>query len=338
MVHAEPDMAVAVASWIDAAQRHEQLADELFRRAGASDVPDNALRDRLRQSVETARHITEQIHLAARGEQAAAILVDQEDLKVIAAQRASPDARTADRVAQALQQANDDLAAELASAGISASAADVAGQLRSAVDAERSMLHERAPVDFPAVAWEWSREMKNRAVGPSGLERRLAAASQAEAVRQDADLARARDLDLAARAAGALTTLVLQATPKNIPIGPLNEFPHAIEALQREHLLNRQPPASHPPDESRAIHNAALRAREQLARWAGEASSQKTVASASRPGDLESLALRVNAETSRREYKRTADDDRAVAQKLAEIAQARRSCAGRRLSRGHAMG
>ena len=40
-----------------------------------------------------------------------------------------------------------------------------------------------------------------------GIEARLATAAQAEAVRKDADLIRARDLELAGRAAGAIAAL-----------------------------------------------------------------------------------------------------------------------------------
>jgi hypothetical protein len=91
--------------------------------------------------------------------------------------------------------------------------------------------------------------------------------------------------------------------------------------LQREHLMARQPANSHSSDEFRLARTVAGRAREELARWAGEAKEAKNASAAARSTELESLALRAGAEAERRDYKRVAEEDKALVQQLTDAAR-----------------
>ena len=84
--------------------------------------------------------------------------------------------------------------------GLDAGAGDFDAKLKALSDAARSLTASRQPVDFASAAHAWAEQVKREPARPEALDERLAAAAQQEAVRPDADLARARDLQLASRA------------------------------------------------------------------------------------------------------------------------------------------
>ena len=286
---------------------------------------DKGARQRLRNSNAQARELLAQIRTAAHGERALAVLLDQINLDATRGAAPPGDALAASPITQVLDLAAKDIAANELEIGLDPAAPDMEAQLRARVEAERAMLEGKKPIDFTALVRQWSAELQRDPHQRTGVPQRLATAAQAEAVRGDreADMVRARDLDLCGRAVGAIESALNQA-PRGKPApqaAGLGATAAAMTSLQREQALARQLPyRPAPAEEVRAIHAAAYRAREELARWAGETAPAKNPAATLRPGELESMALRVNSDSTRHEYKRVAEEDRQLAQKLADAA------------------
>jgi hypothetical protein len=317
-----PELSTTLAWWIDVAQQQSQSADDLFRRGGSPDGMGEGARGKIRHAIDQSRELQTQMRVIAEGERAALVLADREDLKAVQNAKPPADARAAERFKTVLQRCHDDIAAGAAEIGINAGSKEAESQLHARIDAEQTAAHSKQPVDFASIARDWAQSLQRDAHQPTGIEARLATAAQAEAVRKDADLTRARDLDLAGRAAGAIAALAAQ-TPagKSPQIPAIKAFPDALANLQREHVLNRQPAGSHSPDEIRSARNAAQRSRDEMARWAGEIGGPKNAVAASRAADFESLAMRAGSDAARHDYKHAAEQDKALTQKLTETAQ-----------------
>lgn len=317
-----PELSTALSGWIDSAQRQSQSADDLFRRGGSPDGMGEGAIDKIRRAIEQSRELYGQIRTIAVGERAAAVLADRENIKATQHKAPAPDDKAAERFAAAIQRCREDITAGAADIGINAASKDADAQLQSRIDAERAAAQAKQGVDFASVARDWSQSLQHDPHQWTGLEARLATAAQAEAVRKDADLIRARDLELASRAATALAVLAGQTPPGKSPqAGPLKAFADAMAVLQREHALNRQSPGAHSGEETRTIRNAARRARDDMARWSGETNPPKNAIAAFRPADFESLAMRAGAEAARHDYKRAAEQDKALTQRLNESAR-----------------
>jgi hypothetical protein len=319
-----PELSAALATWLDAAQQQAQTADDLFGRGDLADGMDKSARQRLRNSNAQARELLAQIGTAAHGERALAVLMDQINLDATRGAAPPGDAQAATPLAQVLELAAREIAGNEQEIGLDPAAADVEAQLRARVEAERAMLEVKKPLDFTMLVRQWVAELQRGPHQRTGLPQRLATAAQAEAVRGDreADMVRARDLDLCGRAMGTIESALNQSVRgKSVPQGAaLGPMATAITSLQREQALMHSASAARPADEVRAIHAAAYRAREELARWTGENSPAKSTAPALRPGELEAMAMRVNADSTRHEYKRVAEEDRQLAQKLSDAA------------------
>jgi hypothetical protein len=149
------------------------------------------------------------------------------------------------------------------------------------------------PINFAAVAEEWSREAPD---GRSGLVGRLTVASQAEAIRPEGDFVWARDLSLAARAARRIDTSA------DIPASARGEYPSAIRPLQQLTQLHAHRVM---PEQLARAMKAADDARRRLRLWAGEEQATTrpdTLASA----DPQRAALEAAAAVAQQQLEREA--------------------------------
>ncbi len=280
----------------------------------------------------------------AQGERAQTVLADRENL--LASEHKAPPAGSggAERFAQTMQRAKEDVAAGARDLGIDPNAGDLENRLKAKVEASTALLRSVNPVDYAAAAHDWSEELQKSPQQRQSLEDRFSAAAEAEAIRPDADLSRARDLQLASRAAGSIEATIALASGRPVPAGLTNEFAAAVAALQREHNLHRHD-EKHSPEELAVIHGAASKAREQMAHWAPDvedpsAPPQLPIASARIAGGkegagmkngstrggvapasttVEELALQASAAAAARDYARSAALDQQLMKKLAEV-------------------
>lgn len=320
------ELSNTLATWIDLAQAQSWLGEDLFRRADGPTGMGNESRGQLTASLEVTRVLRDELKVVAIGERAAAVLADRENLR--ASQRKADVAATQPsgvnpRLTQTLQRAREDIAAGAKEIGLDPAAADLDAQLKARTDAAAALVRAKVPVDFVAAAREWSQSLQRDRTQPVVLDERLTSAAQAEAIRSDADLLRARDLQLAATAAARLESLArADPTGRSLPSSAFNEFVLALAAVQREHDVNRKPAAARAPDELKIASQAATQARPVLQRWAGEPvqyGGRNLFASRSRPraAVAEELALRAGAETASRNYAAAAELDAALARELA---------------------
>ncbi|HZL36492.1 MAG TPA: hypothetical protein VFC78_14330 [Tepidisphaeraceae bacterium] len=316
-----PEMARALAGWVDGAQQQYFVADDLFRRAGTPAGVDGPARQRLRHALDQSREMEGQLKTVWQGERAAAVLADRENVDLTSRKPAPADPKTAQRRAKTLQRTKQDIDAGAVEIGLNASSGDLEAQLRAKISAAAALERSRAPVDFAAAARGWSQELHRDPHQKTDFDSRLSAAAQAQAVRPDSDLVYAQDLGLAARAAGALEAAIGEPGSKIAPYeAKLNRFPGILEAMAREHAVRRRGPDAHG-DELKLTAAEANKAREELARWGAQRSPGRqmiaSLSAAARQAEMEDLALRASADTARRDYKKAADDDAAFDRELA---------------------
>ena len=306
---------------------------DLFRHDGMADGEDNVVRENLARLLERAGKVRETLRTIAHGERAAAILADRENLAA-SEKRASEEPQAAGRIRQTLQRAREDMAAGVKGMGLDPAAGNLDDLLRGKVDAGRVALKAHAPIDFAAAARDWSQELLRDPLRRLLLEDRLALAAQAEAVRPAADLARARDLQLASRAAARVASDAAADKYAGRPVSPgsPNQFAAAVAALQREHEIDARPADVRPPDEVKAVRKAASEARTLVAQWAGEGAPGSDAAG---PADgrpryrrAEDTALRGSADLARRDYAAARAADRELLRQLSAVGPATTSTSG----------
>ena len=317
-----PELANALSAWIDQAQTQAWLAEDLFRRADAPAGMGSESRGMLARSLDLTRVLHEELKAVAAGERARALTADRENL-VASEQKAAATTQPADvkqRLDQTLQRARDDIAAGAKEIGLDPAAADFDVQLKSRADSSSAALRGRAPADFVSAAKEWVQLLQRDRTQPLVLDERLAVAAQAEAVRGDADLIRARDLHLAARAAANIESSA-QADPaaRVMPATTFDEYAAALTAVLREDDLARPQTAPPTPEEVKAIGDAASKGRATLQRFAAsvEFADSTENASVERNAEIEKLAMQASAETAARNFAKAAELDAAMAAKLA---------------------
>ncbi|HXE51510.1 MAG TPA: hypothetical protein VN541_00760, partial [Tepidisphaeraceae bacterium] len=199
MVHSPgPAFSLGLAQWIDAGEIESAVAQETFRQSGSPSGLSPAMGRQLAQAAESANRIRDQMNDLAQSEQASLLLSDREDL--------ADAGRQPRRSSAALDRMKKEFDAQAAQAGLDPASADFERQLRNRVAAGQHLLEAARPLDFAPAVETWAGELKRDPQQRLGLESRLAAAAQAEALRPDADLPRARDLELASRAAAAIST------------------------------------------------------------------------------------------------------------------------------------
>ncbi|HSU68767.1 MAG TPA: hypothetical protein VLJ39_17940, partial [Tepidisphaeraceae bacterium] len=179
------------------------------------------------------------------------------------------------------------------------------------VQAEQDTLRDARPVDFAAAAREWAREILRDPLQRLGMEGRLSAAAQAEAIRDDADLIRARDLELASRAVAAVTAAA-RTGARSKTEAFTNSIVNDLEILCS---------AWASPDTRQA--NAAGKARRDLMRLAaGPGSTIATATRGSAAGgedrqkDAENLAMQASAAAANHQYQDAANLDRALIHRI----------------------
>jgi len=318
-----PELAVALAGLADSTQLLTSAGGELFRNNQLADGEPGAVRDALRRLVERAGTLRGMLADLAQGERAAAILLDRENL-ASTEKRAAAEPQNAAAVRETLQRAREDVAAGVKGLGLDPAAPNLDEQLRAKVEAERHVLKAQPPVDFAAAAKEWAQQVRSDPLRRQPLEDRLALAAQAEAVRPAADLGRARDLQLASRASARVAFGAASDKYAGRPVAaaPLEQFAGAVAAVQWEHELNLRPADVRPPDEVKAVRQAAAEARGLLAQWAGETLPGTATANAADPRPrvrrTEGTALRAGAELASRDYGAARESDRELLRQLSE--------------------
>lgn len=303
-----PEMAMGCAQWLDEV---EQFSGQI----GGADLTGGdlaALRARIVACRQQVRQLRTPLETVIAGERARLLVAQRLDL------HQTPGAPGGADVTQFRQRATALMHTEAAELGLDDGATSFDEQLTTVVNSENQVLAAIGPVDFAAAARQWAdrlaRAVSDRATADEEtpqLRGRLSLASQAEAMRPDADYVRARDLGLASRAAAALETLAITGSETG---GGVEQFPGAMAALQREHALYRAPPASRSEVAATgpaAIHDQAEAARQQMMRWAaGPLSRDEQLLAADRAA--RNYAMSANAALAQRDYRMAGQMDQAV--------------------------
>ncbi|HEY7116347.1 MAG TPA: hypothetical protein VH475_07170 [Tepidisphaeraceae bacterium] len=328
---AAPAMSDALEQMVDATAAQLDRIDRVngaivARREGnpAAPAADPATVARLTRAVSAAGTLAAQVRQLGDGDQAAAVLADRINLRSSPA-TAPTDKAALERRRQTLERARQDVAAALAALHVDAKAKEAAidAQLQQRIDAAARLVAAARPVDLDGPARRWSAAIRNREPQPPHIDERLLAMSQARSVRPDPALVAARDLQLAARAAAALSDLPDpsddDAARRKALTQGLEQFPDALAALRAEHEVYRRALATPTPAEARKIHTdaakvhtAAAAARAKMLAWAaGPDATPDELAARAR--ELEDLALAANAATEARDFDQATEADRRLA-------------------------
>jgi hypothetical protein len=329
MYSASPRMSDALANLVDATTVQADGLDRVDQAVLATRGVDDAALARITRTAAAAQDLARQVRLLHHGDQAAAVLADRANLKAApeaTASTAPSDKAALERRRQTLERARQDVETALTSLGVKRGDGTTDRQLQQRVDDAARLIDAARPVDFVAAARRWAAGVAADEPYPPHLADRLAAASQAESVRPDAELVAARDLQLASRAAALLTAEPpiegdgLSAAKERA--AALATFPDAIAALRAEHDVNRRAlraatlaEARKVQEAARDVHAAASAARAKMVAWAsGPGATAGELAA--RAKEAEELALAANAATATREFDKAAELDRRLATSL----------------------
>ncbi|MGB7160597.1 MAG: discoidin domain-containing protein, partial [Tepidisphaeraceae bacterium] len=224
-----PALSVALAAMVDDVQQVAASASAISSRFAFDSTPTDADRAAFATTVASARRVADHIAAILRGEQAGAILADLDNLR--ASELGTPSGKdAADRARERARRVREDIVAAAEELGLAPDAADVETSLKAMTTARADVIKSYAVRDYVPASQEYAGALLAGLASRSSLVPRLSAAAQAEAVRPDANLVRARDLQLAASAA-------LRA--REAPVATREEFAKlfaaAIAALQAEH-------------------------------------------------------------------------------------------------------
>jgi hypothetical protein len=268
--------AVLLANLVDMAEQCHSFSEDLLRaqREWLTQHRD-AIDAKLREAATIAETLAAQLHTTAVGETAAAAICERQALADLSPTAAPIEAR------ENVAKHADDM---IRSVRLDPGAPNVEARLQQLIVAARELATAQTPVDFAALARAWAEELAppQPAMWPPLLDRRLAAAALAEALRTGGDDVWAGDLSLASRA---VKRLSIPSTSTRSSDNPLVACPAAIAALQRAHELVEQ--RTELPME---VRTAADEAREQLRRWADDGTTNLSP---------EELAVAANAAAAR---------------------------------------
>ena len=332
-----PQLSIALAAMIDEIQQISASSSALGASFAFDAQPTSADRAALTAAAAAAQRITGHVTAILRGEQAGAVLADLDNLR--ATEQGTPSAKeAADRARERARRVREDVAAATKELGLPPSGPEVEAQLKNMLAAREAAMKGYAVTDYAPAAEAYAAAMGNRKPLPA-LIPRLSAAAQAEAIRPDGNLVRARDLQLAASAAlrvrdaGAATRGEFVAS-----------FGQAVAALQREHAAAAATPtpsstapaaataaATAPVTASTtlpattavaattqaadAIRTAAAAARRKLSLWSrGESEQSATEAEAL--ARAQELAMQANADLAQREYESAEQADERIVREL----------------------
>jgi hypothetical protein len=316
-----PPLSVTLAEWIDLAEIESAAAEEAFRQSGSALTPTASHRERFHDAVERGRLALSQLTTIEQGEQAAAVLADHENLRATQQRPIPKDEAGRRRLRETIERMRQDIAAEAGRIGLEPASPDLENQLRSRIHAAEDILQAARPVDFVAAARDWAQQLRQDPQQRQGLEGRLSAAAQAEAIRPDADLIRARDLELASRAAASIAS-TFRSGAKTVPTGALDRFIADLDALRRARELERDR-KSHGASELQLARETAIKAQQDLSRSAadplapiGPTTRGASMAVEDRQKEAEMLAMQASAAAANHQYAQAADIDASMIQRL----------------------
>jgi hypothetical protein len=304
----EPQPGAMIASLADAAQLQASQLEMLSTEASVA--PAESLRSRLDSIGDTATELAQRAATLSRGVNAQLLLAQLQNLTAAAGK--------AEEFRATLREEID---AGLLDLRLSSGDPALEQQLATLAASAGNMIGSATPIDFAAAANRWARAAQPQA---EFLAERLLIAAQAEAVRGDADLNWARDLQLASRAARTIDALIAPAGGTGAS-GPdvRQAFADALAALQTEHARGARPreyssgASTSQPASTQAAASAGIavasRARGQMLSWAG-GSELSADAATPAAGDEQSGAFDANALTAQRQYQQAqAIDERLLA-------------------------
>ena len=323
----QPELGTVLANLVDASQLLTAGAEAVIRGHGPAGSGGGDVGGEVQKLQERCRVVQRQIRVIADGERAAAVLADRENLAAAENRAGEGDQRSAERIRKSLERAREEVAVSVKALNLDPGAGDLDAQLKAKAEAAMALVQGQSPVDFAAAARDWSQEVQKDPLRRLGLDERLAAAAQAEAVRPGADLVRAHDLQTCSRAAARLVSDAASDKYAGRPVqaGAPNQFAAAVAALQREHAFNRKIKDLQPAEEAKLVRQAAAEARTLVGQWAGEApfAGGRTgvwsfTHASSRGRRWEDLALRGSATLASRDYAAAREADRQLVQGLAK--------------------
>jgi hypothetical protein len=294
-----PQFATAVADLID-----ETVSPALDpgRVLSAAARADNALLDRLLTRMNRGKEVGAAIGVLLEGEQASLATAELANVRAVAA--APPGSKTVGEIrAKAIERARRLIDEVLREMSLNAGAGDLDRQLRQRVDREKGILNTQKPVDYFAAMSEWSDRLRKPTTIGAAFPARLQSAAQVEALRPDGDLAIARDLQLAARTAGAVAASTAaardpdrgrtQGPARTKLFEPLARFEKAFGTLLRDRAH-------------------AAEARDELLKLAGDSAT---------PESVEELAFNANSASARHDVDAAAQLDAQLADEIGRSSQ-----------------
>jgi hypothetical protein len=328
----------ALAATVDATAVQLDAVDRVDETIASRRTVEDATAGRMARTAAAARELAAQIRKLADGDQSAAILADRANLKTPPS-TAPTDRAAQDRRRQMLDRAEREINAALTALGIDPKDITVDAQLEQRIAAAEKIIDVARPVDFTAAAQRWAAGIRGNEFQPPRLDERLAAASQAEAVRPDAELVAAHDLQYASGAAAMLAKPADPPATQPSRAEALEQFPPALAALRAEHEVNRRALRAAAPAEARqihkaaeAVHAAASAARKRMIAW-GSVPGAAPDELAARARELEQLALSAGVATQNKEFDAAAELDRKLAATLNKPELADVSAAPRAIDR-----
>jgi hypothetical protein len=310
----DAQLAVAMADWSDSAESLSAAVDDLFRQRGASDASAESADPALQRAIDASHRLADDISSGWQAELAAALEIERGDVRVM--KQPVSALRSDSRLRELNINPNG----------------DIDQQLQAKIGAGRGVISRAAPIDFAAAARAWAEDAARGQIQANGLDRRLGAAAEAEAVSPDSNLQRARDLQLASRAAVAIGNALLEKHPEaSTAAAQVGAFASAMTALQREWNQTATPAEPRSPADAKSIATQAIAARQQLLNWAPDMALTPTTAaavnrssaeitSASQKKDAEDLALQASAAAAEKDYARAARLDDVLDHRLDQVA------------------
>jgi hypothetical protein len=313
---ASNEMSVTLGAMLDGAQLQLLDAERLvgIRGIGADAVERRA---RLNDTLARATQLRDALKTLAAGERAAAAAAERENVAA-AVERAKDPAYPFALKAGVTRMAKD-FADTLRGIGIDPGAGNVPELLKARVDAADALMKSQSPPDFAKASGAWARAV-TEPHAPTGFEARLSTAAQAESIRPDADLVRARDLQVSAEAAGRIERDEVPPTTRPTDPLPTELYPASMLALQRYHETNRPMEARPSSDEVEARKLSANIGRDRMRKWAGldaapvdPADQTGYPAPSDPPPSAESLTSEASSAAARKDYRTVAKIDRLLA-------------------------
>jgi hypothetical protein len=316
ITHAEgAELAAALANWTDEVELESAAAQEAFRQSGTPNGMDEAGRKELAAACQRAVNLADELETVYRGQQADALIKDLNNLAAIEKQKSEKDPKARLRLNETVERMKQEISLQARQLGLDTGAQDLSRQLDRiqttgfAVAASRAM----KKANYAMVVAQWANELSHSPQKRLGMDARLSAAAQAESIQSDADLMRARDLELASRAAFAVATQVRSGQSGGAIL--LKAFVTDTSTLLGQ---ARQPSQLHPPAQESALQTRLEAARIDLLRLTGGdvPGSRTGQAATDFQKEIEDLAMQANAAAAAKQYDRAAEIEAALNRKL----------------------